>query len=90
MEGVSGQRDKGTVNLFDGNTVEFEIEFDSDGRPKAIDVTGPVGATTPEKLAPLEPVTSTALVRPSLPDSTSNSTMSPSNRLGKHLDLIPD
>ncbi|KAK4715835.1 hypothetical protein R3W88_014173 [Solanum pinnatisectum] len=49
MAGESGQRAKGTVksegfrSLFNGDTVEFEIEFGSDGHTKAVDVTGPDG-----------------------------------------------
>ncbi|KAG5604523.1 hypothetical protein H5410_026015 [Solanum commersonii] len=31
-------------SLFDGNIVEFEVESGSDGRTKAVDVTGPGGA----------------------------------------------
>ncbi|KAK6789053.1 hypothetical protein RDI58_012852 [Solanum bulbocastanum] len=32
-------------SIFDGDTVEFEIEFGNDGRTKVVDVTDPDGAS---------------------------------------------
>uniref|UniRef100_M1B1P9 Glycine-rich protein 2 n=1 Tax=Solanum tuberosum TaxID=4113 RepID=M1B1P9_SOLTU len=41
----SGIRSEGFCSLFDGAIVELKIEFGSDGRTKAVDVTGPDGAS---------------------------------------------